>query len=174
MSFYSSDMSYAWSAAIRLHSHSRGLEVNVTLNAPKLHNAGCEHTHGKSTHAKVLADFERVFPKVINTEDIATDLKRSLEGAWSGLLLHSRELIVSHPTFNRRGDLLLELGFRSTSVAGAPHLNGNGKIHVDTVSINGGSHEKEGYFRHRKLTFSCCSTILFLTKIFFVSRPQGK
>lgn len=170
-------MSYAWSAAIRLHSHSRGLEVSVTMNAPKLHNAGCEHTYGKSTHAKVLADFERVFPKAINTEDIANDLKRSLEGAWSGLLLHSRDLIVSHPAFNRRGDILLELGFRSTSVVGVPHINGNGKIHVDTVTINGhgGSHEKEGYFRHRKHTFSGFSLFIHtLTINSFVSRPQGK
>lgn len=137
-------MYYAWSAAIRLQSHSRGLDVSVTMSAPKLHNAGCEHVHGKSTHAKVLADFKRVFPKIINTEGIINDLRKSFEGARSGLHLHSRELIVSHPVFNRRGDLLLELGFRSASVDAAAQVNG--KFQADSVTLNGDSGHSKSIF----------------------------
>ena len=144
-------MSFAWSALIRFESNARGLEVSVTVSPPKVHNSGCEHAHGRQTHAKVIADFESIFPKVINTDDIKNDLKRTLEGAWSGLHTHSREFIVSHPVFNCHGDLLLELEFRSLPTVLPAYQHG--KIVVNTAANgngNGSLHEKESFLRHSK------------------------
>ena len=166
-------MSASWTAGIIFTSGARGLEIHISPSkiTPEVIQEKTEGFIGHNIHELAFKNLQDELPKVIDFHAMVSELKASFEGCWNGLHMHSRELMVTHPVFNKKGDLLLELGVRSTEAAAAA-ANGHGNGHLVVQSngyanghvngsnghanghVNGSAngsangHENEYWFRH--------------------------
>jgi len=123
---WDAEMYTTWSAAVKFVSDdAQGLKVHVlpAKITPEFHNSRCEGSLGHSTHEEMFKRLREYFPHSIDFSSIHHELKASFEGCWSGLYVDARDMIVKKPVFNRKGDLLLELGVKHAEVKAAP-VNG--------------------------------------------------
>ncbi|TFY65090.1 hypothetical protein EVG20_g5713 [Dentipellis fragilis] len=116
---WKSEASATWTSTITLSSGPAGVRVRVTSDfivpdCSELHSSGLL-TH--STFVDAAAELKAQLPAVLDIAHVVAELKGALEGAWpllfaghgAGSGTGSGALRVSNPTFNARGDLLLEL-----------------------------------------------------------------
>ncbi|KAH8110420.1 hypothetical protein DFH11DRAFT_1803752 [Phellopilus nigrolimitatus] len=161
---WSAEMTATWSAGIVLASSASGLQVHLSPAhiAPHFrssHSTSPAGAPGHATQAQAFAHLQAEFPRSLDFSALVGALRGTLEGTWGGVHARAYELVLAHPVFTRRGDLLLELAVRGAASAsvGATHstaLHGRPSV----ASLNGatavGMHGQNGnatsehWFRH--------------------------
>jgi hypothetical protein len=101
-------MNVRWSAAIVINGST--VSVIPTAINPTIQMAKNPDALGQSISMKTFASLKAAFPSVINFEGIVSEIGDSLKRYSTILQNNTRELGLIDPIFNRRGDLLLELG----------------------------------------------------------------
>ena len=144
--FFSAKTKGSWSAVILFSSGARGLHITLTPAkiVPEFVHEKFHGTFGHSIHEEAFKHLEDEFPKIIDFSHIVAELKSIFEGCWTGLLVESRDLVVSYPIFNRAGDLILQLATRVTesvsTQSSAASANGSS---ISILTVNGGLHHSK-------------------------------
>lgn len=154
-----------WSAKIVLTSSLHGLAIHIAPSkiVPEIRHTRTEGTIGLSTHERAFKLLKAQLPGAIDFKLVVDELKHNLEGAWMNLHVDLRELMVGHPVFNRKGDLLLDLGVRAlpgymppkpvitTGLSASANGHANGHHHANGAAAIGqtiftSDAQKQGFF----------------------------